>query len=170
MRVSIIVAVSENGVIGRGGAIPWRISEDQRFFKSASLGKPVIMGRKTFESLGKPLPGRANIVVTRDAEYAVPGVEVAEDFDTALVLAKQIAEADGAEEIMVAGGTRIYAEALPVASRVYLTEVHGEVAGDTYFPPWDKDQWHEVSRREGVADPKASHTCSFVVLERTVTD
>jgi len=162
MRISLIVAMADNGVIGLRGAIPWRISADMKYFKQTTLGKPVIMGRKTFGSLGKPLPGRSNIVVTRNADFAAEGIETAPDLEAALALAK----AHGADEAMVIGGAEIYALALPRAERIYLTQVHGDVTGDTVFPAFDRTAWTEVSRDFLPREDQASHDCSFVILER----
>ncbi len=162
MRLSLIVAIADNGVIGKDNGIPWRISADMKHFKATTMGKPIIMGRKTWESLGKPLPGRKNIVVTRTLWIPFEEVEVVPDFDTAYLAATK----EAPEEVMVIGGAAIYAEALPKADRIYLTEVHGDVDGDTSFPDFDRDQWREVSRAFVARDDKASHDCSFVVLDR----
>ena len=162
MRISLIVAMADNGVIGNAGAIPLRISADMKYFKQTTLGKPVIMGRKTFDSLGKPLPGRTNIVITRNEAFQVEGAERAPDLDAALGLA----QSSGAEEAMVIGGAEIYALALPQARRIYLTEIHGAVEGDTVFPEFERSAWREVSRDFLSKGDKASHDCSFVILER----
>ena len=162
MRISLIVAMADNGVIGNAGAIPWRISADMKYFKQTTLGKPMIMGRKTFDSLGKPLPGRTNIVITRNEAFQVEGAERAPDLDAALGLA----QSSGAEEAMVIGGAEIYALALPQARRIYLTEIHGAVEGDTVFPEFERSAWREVSRDFLSKGDKASHDCSFVILER----
>ncbi len=163
MRISLIVAMADNRVIGRRGAIPWRISADMKYFKQTTMGKPIIMGRKTFDSLGKALPGRANFVVTRSGNFTADGCEAAPDLAAALALANL----SGAEEAMVIGGAEIYALALPQAERIYLTEIHGEVEGDTRFPAFDRDAWAEVSRDFLPREDQASHDCSFVILERT---
>jgi len=160
--LSLIAAVAENGVIGKDNAIPWRISADMKYFKQATMGKPIIMGRKTWQSLGKPLPGRRNIVISRTIFVPFEEVEVVPDFSTAFILAQK----GGAEEVMVIGGAAVYAEALPDAERFYLTEVHGDVDGDTYFPAFERDDWKEVSRDFLPKDDKSSHDCSFVILER----
>lgn len=162
MRISLIVAMADNHVIGKDGAIPWRISADMKYFKQTTMGKPVIMGRKTFESMGKPLPDRRNIVVTRNGNFTADEAEIAPDLDAALALAKL----SGAAEAMVIGGAEIYALALPRADRIYLTEVHGAVEGDTLFPSFDRAAWREVSRDFLARGAAASHDCSFVILER----
>lgn len=166
MLLSVIVAVADNGVIGRDNALPWHISEDLKYFKRITLGKPIIMGRKTFDSIGRPLPGRANIVVTRNSDYAAEGVHVASSLDDALALAADIALIDGVEEALVIGGAQIYEEAIPRADRLYLTEVHAEVAGDAFLSPIETGEWREVSREERVAEPPNPFNYSFVVYER----
>lgn len=161
MRLALIAAVARNGLIGRGGELPWHIPADLQFFKAATMGKPMIMGRRTFESIGRALPGRTSIVVTRNAGFAAAGVEVADGLDRALELAAQT----GADEVMVIGGGEIYAAALPRADRLYLTEVHIDAEGDVYFPGFDRTQWRELSRDDHAADG-ATPAYSFVVLER----
>ncbi|MDP6574789.1 MAG: dihydrofolate reductase [Rhodospirillales bacterium] len=166
MRVSMIVAMTRDRVIGRQGGLPWRIPGDLRHFKSLTMGKPVIMGRRTHESIGIVLPGRPNIVITRDPGYASRGVNVVEGLDAALALARNFAEEGDANEVMVIGGAQIYRMALPVAERLYVTEVHAEVAGDTYFPDTPADAWREVSRQDHQADDAGAPAYSFIVLER----
>ncbi len=168
MPVSLIVALSENNVIGKDNAIPWRISADMKHFKKTTMGKAIVMGRKTFESLGNPLPGRLNIVLSRDQSYAPDGVEIFRDFADVVVSDFSAHSEINGDEIMVIGGAEIYRLALPSATRIYLTEVHGTVEGDTYFPDWDRDDWREVSRSFVPRDDKATHDCSFVLLERVV--
>jgi dihydrofolate reductase len=156
--ITIVVAVAENGVIGNQGALPWRIPEDLRRFKALTMGKPVIMGRKTWESLPKkPLPGRANIVMTRDSSFCADGAQIAHSFADALAAA-------AADEVMVIGGEAIFASALPLAQRIHLTEVAASPVGDAIMPPFDRNLWREVAR-EG---PHESGTIrySFVTLER----
>lgn len=161
-RITLAVAVADNGVIGRGGELPWRLPEDLRRFKAATLGKPVLMGRKTFESIGRALPGRLNIVLTRRSGWqpSDPAVRVAADLDAALALAHDAAE------VTVIGGSEIYALALPRADRVLLTEVHASPEGDTVLPRFDPGDWREVSRERWPADERHAHDMSFVVLER----
>ena len=155
MTLSLIVAVGENGVIGRDNALPWHISEDLRYFKQVTSGKTVIMGRKTFQSIGRPLPNRSNIVVTRDPAFHAEGVTVAHGLDEALSQA-------GGNEAMVIGGISLFLEALPRADRFYLTEIHRAYEGDVHFPAWDRAPWREVTRRRVAGDPDIS----FVVFER----
>ncbi len=161
--ISLVVAVSQNGVIGRDGGLPWHISSDLKRFKATTLGKPVIMGRKTWESLPrKPLPGRSNIVVTRSHGYVAEGANVVHDAAAALAVAH--AEAPG--EICVIGGGEIYRMFLPLANRVYLTEVDVTVEGDTRFPVLAPAEWREVSREAVAAGPNDSASFVLRVLER----
>ncbi len=162
MRISLIAAVAENGVIGREGGLPWRIAEDLQFFKATTLGKPVIMGRKTYDSIGKPLPGRLNIVLTRDSAWRALGVTTARDLDAALRIAKQ----SGADEAMIIGGAAVYEAALPIAERIYLTQVHREFDGDTLFPFLDPQVWAETGRRDKSAGSDAPFDYTFITLER----
>ncbi len=140
-KIALIAAVARNGVIGRDGGIPWRLPSDMAFFKRTTMGKPLVMGRKQYESVGRPLPGRVNIVVTRQKGYQPEGVLVFSDLVSALDHARAIAAAEGAEEVMVIGGGEIYAQALPYADRLYLTKVDAAPEGDTRFPEIDKSQW-----------------------------
>jgi len=165
MRLSIIVAAAENGVIGRNNALPWHLSEDLQHFKRLTLGKPILMGRKTFESIGRPLPGRTNIVISTNPDYQPDGVRVVGSLPDALALAESIALIDGAEELMVIGGAQIYAEALTRAQRLYLTRVHAEVEGDAFLPAIDWSQWHEIARERHAAVPPNPYDYSFVVYE-----
>ncbi|MDO9174083.1 MAG: dihydrofolate reductase, partial [Actinomycetota bacterium] len=146
MKIALIAALAENRVIGRDNMLPWRLPNDLKYFKAVTLGKPVIMGRKTWESLGRPLPGRTNIVISRQAGYAAPGGRVVWSFAEALELAAQVARLDGVDECLVIGGAEIYALALPHCHRLYLTEVHAAVDGDAFFPEFDRAPWHETKR------------------------
>jgi dihydrofolate reductase len=146
----MIAAVAANGVIGSGNAIPWRLPSDFAHFKRTTMGKPLIMGRKTFESIGKPLPGRANIVVTRQEDYEPVGVEVIGSLAAALDLARTIATAAGATEIMIGGGGEIYSAAMPVADRLYITHVELSPEGDVRFPEIDPNEW-VVVEEPGIA-------------------
>ncbi len=159
MTVSIIVAASENNVIGRQGDLPWRLSDDLKRFKAVTMGKPIVMGRKTYESIGRPLPGRQNIVITRQPGYSAAGCDVVATVEQAVEVAND------AEEIMVIGGSEIYALFLPAARRLYLTRVHAEVDGDAFFPTPD-DDWHLVSDEPHAADEKNEYDVSFQVYER----
>ncbi len=165
-RLALIVAAAENGVIGRNNALPWRLPEDLRYFKRVTMGKPIIMGRKTFESIGKPLPGRTNIVITRNPAFHAEGVNVVSSLEAALELAQHIALIDGAQEVVVIGGAEIYQAALPQADRLYLTEVHASVEGDAVLPAIDWSQWREVSRERHAAQPPNDYDYSFVCYER----
>ncbi|MDE0154332.1 MAG: type 3 dihydrofolate reductase [Gammaproteobacteria bacterium] len=160
MIISLIVAMDRRGVIGAGGALPWRLSDDLKQFKAVTMGKPLIMGRKTHESIGRPLPGRRNIVLTRQRDYEAPGCVVCHDVESAL------AACAGFEEVMVMGGASLYELFLPRAGRIYLTRVEAEVNGDTHFPPFDESAWNEIERRDHQADERNEYPCSFLVLEK----
>jgi dihydrofolate reductase len=160
-RIALILAMADNGVIGNGGGIPWRLPDDMRRFKALTLGKPNIMGRKTWESLPKkPLPGRTNIVVTRDGNYRADGATVVATLDEALGRAK----AENPTEIMVIGGAEIYRAALPFATRIELTEIHARIEGDTTFA-FDRAGWNEVAREDNKTEAGLAY--SFVTLQRT---
>lgn len=163
--VSLIVARTRNGVIGRDNTMPWHLPEDLRYFKRVTMGKPVIMGRNTWESLGKPLPGRDNIVITRNADYYADGATVVNDLDTALLLADTLAAARGADELMIIGGAQVYNEALPRVDRAYITEIDADIDGDTFFPPLAAE-WQEAARESHAPCEKNPYPYSFVVLDR----
>lgn len=160
------MAVAENGVIGCDGRLPWRVPSDLKTFRRLTMGKPVIMGRKTFQSIGKPLPGRDNIVVTRDAAFVAEGVEVASDLEKALALARGHAAARAVDEVMVIGGAEIYAAAEPHAGRIYLTRIAANPEGDVHFVLADPSQWREVSRTPIEPDPRDEAAATLVVMER----
>ena len=164
--VALIVARAENGVIGVDGKLPWHISQDLKFFKTQTVGKPIIMGRKTYASIGKPLPRRTNIIVTRDVNWTAEGVVVAHDMPTALALGYEDAHRTGVDEIMVIGGAEIYAQALPHAQRIYLTEVHRAYAGDTKLVI-DLSGWAETRRAPHKNETPGEPDFSFVTLERS---
>lgn len=164
--VVLIAAVAENGVIGAGNAIPWRIPGDMAFFRRSTLGKPIIMGRKQFETVGKPLPGRSNIVVTRQSGYAPAGVEVVHDLAAALALAQQFAARDGAGEAMVIGGGEIYAQAMARADRLLISHVALAPAGDVLFPAIDPAIWRVVDTPDVPADPRDEARFEVKVYER----
>ncbi len=167
MDVAIYVAIAENGVIGREGGLPWRLSTDLKRFKADTMGKPIIMGRKTFEGVGRPLPGRLNIVVTRDKDWHADGVEVAHSVDDALTLAQVRARCmAGIEEICVIGGCEVYAQALSRADRLHVTHVLATVEGDAYFPPIDPGVWLIVRSYDVPAGEKDSHPTRYTVYER----
>ncbi|MBA2779168.1 dihydrofolate reductase [Billgrantia kenyensis] len=163
--VAMIAAVSRNGVIGVDNKLPWHLPEDLKFFKRMTQAKPLVMGRKTFASIGRPLPGRINIVVTRDESFQHDGVRVCHDLESALLLADQQATIDASEEIMVMGGGEIYAQALRHASRIYLTEVDVDVDGDARFPELDESEWQEVQRVPG-SPAEGQPAYSFVEYRR----
>ena len=162
MDIVLVAAVAENGVIGRGNALPWRLKSDMAHFRSLTMGKPVVVGRKTYLSIGKPLKGRTTIVVSRDPAFAAPGVLVAPNLDDALVAARGDALRRGADAIIVAGGGDIYIQALPVAARLAITEVHKRVEGDARFPAIDPAVWREVSRSE--QQPAADDEAPFAFV------
>lgn len=160
-HISLVLAMASNGVIGANGALPWRIPEDMRRFKALTMGKPCIMGRKTWDSLPKkPLPGRTNIVITRDANFAADGAVVVHTLDEALARA----EAERPDEIMIIGGADIYKAVLPRATRIHLTEVEGAFEGDARMEPFDARQWHEVTRENGRTQDGLGY--NYVTLER----
>lgn len=148
MKLAIIVATDKQGLIGRNNDLPWKISADLQYFRKVTMGKPLIMGRNTHESIGRPLPGRKNIIVTSDKAYLAEGCTVVNSLDAALKASNE------AEEVMVMGGASLYEQFLPHADRLYLTDVNAELEGDTWFPQWDKDQWQEISREDHLADEK----------------
>ena len=165
--VALVVAIAENGAIGRGGDLPWRLSSDLRYFRKVTMGKPVIMGRRTFKSLPRVLDGRLNIVLTRDRGFVADGAVMAHSLEDALDVARASAARTGAEEIMVIGGEDVFRAVLPQAGRIYLTEVHAKPHADTWFPPFDTTEWREVSRERHERGPKDEHDFSFVVLDRS---
>jgi dihydrofolate reductase len=158
--LSLVVAMDERGLIGRAGALPWQLPEDLKQFRRLTLGKTVLMGRKTFDSIGKPLDGRDNWVVSRDPGFRPPGVRVFPELDPAL------AAAVGRGELMVIGGAALFRDTLPRARRIYLTRVHARLDGDTYFPPFDAGAFREVARRDHPADARHAYPYSFITLER----
>lgn len=167
MTLALIWAMSRNRVIGRNNALPWYLPEDLKYFKRVTMGKPIIMGRKTWESIGRPLPGRTNIVITRSSDYQVPeGVRIVSSLEAALELAEKVCLINGLDEAVVIGGAEIYALALPSATRLYMTQVHAEVHGDAFFPQIDLDTWQELAREDFSASGANPYDYSFVVMER----
>jgi dihydrofolate reductase len=164
--LALIAAVARNGAIGAGGALPWRLSSDLQRFKALTMGKPLIIGRKTFQSIDRPLPGRAIVVVTRDEGFAAEGVEVVRDIDAALLLAETRARAAGVDEIIVAGGGEIYAQTIARAGRLYVTEVDLAPQGDAFFPPIDPALWREVKRERNARGPRDDADFAFVEYGR----
>ncbi len=165
--IALVVAIAANGAIGRGGDLPWRLSSDLRYFRQVTMGKPVIMGRRTFKSLPRVLDGRLNIVLSRDLGFVADGAVMAHSLEDALDVARASAARTGAEEIMVIGGEDVFRAVLPQAGRIYLTEVHAKPHADTWFPPFDTTKWREVSRERHERGPKDEHDFSFVVLDRS---
>jgi len=159
MTISLIVAMGENHVIGRNGDLPWHIPEDLKWFKKNTLGKPIIMGRKTFETLKKPLPGRHNIVITSDQNYEVDGTTVTHSLEEALEAAGEV------EEIMICGGASIYKQALPLVDKMYITLIYHDFEGDTFFPKYDTKQWKEVEQIDRY-QTHDEYDYSFLIYER----
>jgi dihydrofolate reductase len=164
--LAIVVALADNGVIGRNNKLIWRLKTDLRRFRDLTVGKPMIIGRKTHEAIGRPLPGRETIVLTRDKSFSAPGVHVVHAWDEARVLGNRLAGDMEASEIAVGGGAEIYKLALPEAQRLYLTLVHTEPQGDAVFPPFDRSAFREVRREPHQRGPDDEHAFTFVDLER----
>ena len=162
MRISIIVALDEGLVIGNEGGMPWHLPADLKVFKAATMGKPIIMGRSTYESIGKALPGRTNIVITRNTDFEAAGCRVAHSIEGAL----DIAKAESAEEAMIIGGANLYRQIFENADRLYLTLVKAEPEGDAWFPQIELQQWREIERDTHKADERNEYDYDFVVLER----
>lgn len=168
VSLAMIVAQSSNRVIGINNQLPWHLPEDLKYFKSVTMGKPVIMGRKTYESIGRPLPGRKNIVITRQSSWQAEGVCAVNDLSAAIEMASDEAREKGVAEVMVIGGAQIYAEALPLAQRIYLTRVEVELEGDAFFPELPGDQWQETESSEMLTGEIAGREVGYVfaTLER----
>ena len=160
MRVNIVVAMDRQGTIGREGGLPWRLSADLRRFREITMGHPLIMGRRTHESIGRPLPGRLNIVLSTDPAFRAPGCVVVPDLERALAMCGEV------DEVMVVGGARVYAAALARCARLFLTEVEADVSGDVSFPALNREDWREVRNEPVAADDKNEYPCRFLVLER----
>jgi dihydrofolate reductase len=158
--VSLVVAMARNEVIGRDNALPWRLPADLKHFKAVTWGKPILMGRKTFESIGKPLPGRTNLVLTRDTAWMAEGVLVAHTLDEALERVQD------APELAGIGGAEVFRLLLPLAGRIHLTRIDADIPGDTVFPPIDLSQWVELDSRHVAADERNAFDMTFVTLER----
>lgn len=161
--VSLIVAIAQNGTIGRDGGMPWRLSTDMKRFKADTMGNPIIMGRKTFDSIGKPLPGRLNVVITRSHDWRADGAERASSLDEAIEISRQHADA---KEICVIGGGQIYAEALPKADILRVTHILADIEGDTMFPEIDPEMWRQISAQDFPAGEKDSHPTQYTIYER----
>lgn len=166
MRLAIIVAQAENRTIGINNKLPWHLPEDLKYFKQVTMAKPIIMGRKTYESIGRPLPGRTNIVISRDSSYQREGIRVVHSLEAARDLAESICVIEGQDEAMVIGGSQIYVEALAACDRLYLTQVHADVEGDAHFPAFDMSEWQELGRETFASDERNPYNYSFIVLDR----
>jgi dihydrofolate reductase len=171
--ISLIVAVADSGAIGINNTLPWRLPNDLQRFKAITMGKPIIMGRKTFDSIGKPLPGRQNIVITRRSDLHLTGCTVVTSVEAALQCARQGDEVNCDEakdnEVIIIGGAEIYKHALPHAQRIYLTQVHADIQGDAGFPLLNMNEWREVACEHHAADERHAHAYSFVTLERVTS-
>lgn len=170
MRTSIIVAVADNRVIGNAGDLPWRISSELKNFRRLTMGKPLVMGRKTFESIGGPLDGRDMIIVTRNSGFEASGAHIVPTLEAGIETGKRLAADRGVDEVMVIGGGEIYRAALGLADRIYLSEIHTRPDGDTTFPELDSGVWQETSRETFAAGPKDSASYSVVVLDRSANE
>lgn len=168
MRIALIWAMASNGVIGRDNKLPWYLPNDLKYFKRLTTGKPVIMGRKTYDSIGKPLPNRTNIVITRDPEFQAEGVKLVHSLEAAIELAEAECLVGGSDEVIVMGGAQIYEQALPRADRLYVTLVHAEVVGDACFPEVDLDAYQERAREDFKAEGPNPYDYSFVVYDRVM--
>lgn len=162
MIVSLIVAMDERGGIGKGNRLPWRLSADLRRFRELTMGHHIVMGRKTFESIGRALPGRQTVIITRDRALEVEGCLIAHSLDEAIKLAEQ----RGETEVFISGGATIYAQSIERADRIYLTEVHAIVDADTFFPDWDRSLWREAQSVYHAADEKNQYPTTFKLLEK----
>ncbi|WP_108125745.1 dihydrofolate reductase [Saccharospirillum mangrovi] len=166
MRIALIWAMATNGVIGRDNKLPWYLPGDLQYFKRVTSGKPVIMGRKTYDSIGKPLPNRTNIIVTRDTAFQADGCQVVHSLEDAIHLAEAQVAVSGGDEAIVMGGAEIYAQALPKADRLYVTLVHADVEGDAQFPAIDFAAWQEIAREDYNAEGPNPYDYSFIVYDR----
>jgi dihydrofolate reductase len=164
--IALVIARAENGAIGRGGDLPWRLSTDLKQFRKVTLGKPVLMGRLTYKSLPRALDQRANIVLSRDPDFVAPGAVVAGSLEEGLAAARQAARAAGVDEIMVIGGDDVFRAVMPMAGRIYLTEVHATPDADVWLQHFDLGEWHELSRERHEPGPRDEYPFSFVLLER----
>ena len=160
MRLSIVVAMDDNRLIGKDNKLPWHLPADLAYFKKITIGKSILMGRKTYDSIGRPLPNRRNIVITRNTNIVIPGCEVVSNIEQALLITKD------EPEVMVIGGASLCEQLLPDVSRLYITKIEGSFDGDVYFPDYDKADWHEVSRESHQSDSINKYEYQFIVLER----
>ncbi len=162
MIISIIAAMGNGRVIGINNQLPWKLPADMKFFRSTTMGKPILMGRKTYESIGKPLPGRTNIIITRNSNFHAEGCIVSHSIEEALQQAK------ASEEVMVIGGASLYRQILPLAQRFYLTKVHADFEGDSYFPEFDLKEWTTTERTDHAMDEDNPYDYSFIVMDKTL--
>ncbi len=161
MKIALIVAMDNNRLIGKNNDLPWRLSADLQYFKKVTMGKPIIMGRNTHESIGRPLPGRKNIVISSKADFKAEGCTVVSSIEQAM------SACDAADEAMIMGGATLYKQVLPIVDRIYLTQVHATLdGGDTWFPEWHSSDWLEVSREDHDSDEKNQFPYSFIILDR----
>jgi dihydrofolate reductase len=160
MKLALIVAKDQQGLIGKDNDLPWQLSADLHYFKKVTMGKPIIMGRNTHESIGRALPGRKNIIITKDQQYTAEGCFIVHSIKDALT------ECEDAEEAMVMGGASLYTQLLPQADKLYLTLVHANLEGDTWFPQWHPEQWQQISREDHPADDKNEYPYSFIVYQK----
>lgn len=161
MKIAMIVAMDEQGVIGKDNDLPWKISADLQFFKRTTMGKPIIMGRNTLESIGRPLPGRRNVVVTSQDDYIAEGCDVVHSLEQAFSLCET------AEEVMIMGGASLYKQCFPLCDKLYITQVHTTIdGGDTWFPDWDRSEWKRVSSEDHKADEKNQYDYSFTLFQK----
>jgi dihydrofolate reductase len=164
MEISLIAALAHNRVIGKGNQLPWHMPADLQYFKRVTMGKPIVMGRKSYASIGRPLPGRRNIVITQQVGYQAPGCDVVHSLAEAIHLVEQ----SSASEAMVIGGAQIFTQAMSQATRLYLTYIDADIEGDVFFPEFDIQQWHEVSREAHAADAKNPYDYTFTVLRKAI--
>ncbi len=160
MTVSLVVAHAENRTIGRGGKLPWHLPADLQFFKRLTTNHTIVMGRKTYESIGRPLPNRRSIVITRDPGYRADGVDIAPSLEEALAMAA------GDDDVFIIGGAEVFEQGIPLAERIYLTKIHAQVEGDVWFPPIDEGEWTVISREDHAADDRHAYAFTFITYQR----
>lgn len=166
MNLALICAMAENRTIGRNNRLPWKLPEDLKYFKRTTMGNSIIMGRKTWESIGRPLPGRTNIVISRDSNYEAEKAKVVNSLGAAITLAENLAAVDGSKEAFIIGGAGLYKEALPLADRFHLTRVHAQVEGDTFLAEFNEDEWKEVSRKYFKKSDTNPYNYTICLLQR----
>lgn len=164
LHLSILVAMAKNRVIGRNNRLPWHLPADLKHFKFLTMGQTIVMGRKTYESIGKPLPGRANVIITRQADYEVPGAMVVHSLEDALLICEETST--GHSEHFIIGGEKLYRQAIKICQRMYITEIQRDFDGDVFFPEFDRDEWDETQRDKHIAESEDNLEYHFVVLER----